>query len=487
LVLPAALGLVVLAVLPAVGQTLRYDNHREVQIPDYALIRIGPFYSTVEFSQLVGYRYTRSSGAGTTYLSENRLGDVTKDGSEFPLVSTLVLRNYLLISRRTDLDLSVAASYAYYPRHTQANAFGIYLPEEGISGNLSTEFRLTPYVKGSLYERAVYRTTYVNVRGEEDRYGGAEYRHFANTAGLDLDWLMASDKNLGLSLSRSDLIAYERAFEFVEHYAYHEGALFQYQLPFGLVLGAGAAFVQTYYTSTGRNDTAQQEYYLNVGFSREALAGFRLGRATTGQIKIGYAQAAGIRGGSEVTEAGEPVDRSRSRTTSGALSVHAQLDTEMTKTLTQTLSFDTGLRAGYRADVERFEAWRYRLKWADLGWGAEGYAGTSKVDPEGGLDSRYDTWLVGLGLTVPAGPIIQTRLDTRYEAVMNGRGAVGELPVEAASDYATWTTTLGVRFPLTKQTSFSFEASHAKRMSDAPELEYTRDMVALNVLYSMQF
>jgi hypothetical protein len=465
---------------------LRYDNHREVQVPDYALLRIGPFYSTVEFSQLAGYRYSRSSGAGTTYLSENRLGEVRDDGSEFPLVSTLVTRNYLILTRRTDLDLSVAATYAYYPRRTQENAFGIYLPDEGISGNLSTEFMLTPYIKGSLYDRAVYRTDYVNVRGDKDKYGGAEYRHFANSVGMDVDWLMASDKNLGLSLSRSDLIAFEEEFDFVENHAYHESALFQYQLPFGLVLGAGAAFVQTYYSNTGRSDTVQQDYFLAIGFAREAMAGFRIGRSTTGQIKVGYAQAEGVRGSRQVTEE-ETVVQDEGRSASRALSVHAQLDTEITKTLSQTLSFDTGLRAGYRADVERFESWEYRLKWAHLGWGAQAYAGTSEVDPEGGLDSRYGTWHVGGGLTVPSGRVIQTTLDTHYDAVVNDEEAAGDLPIEASTDYATWTTTLGVRFPLTRRTSFAAEASHVKRMSDAPELEYTRDTLAANVIYSIQF
>jgi hypothetical protein len=83
--------------------------------------------------------------------------------------------------------------------------------------------------------------------------------------------------------------------------------------------------------------------------------------------------------------------------------------------------------------------------------------------------------------------VIQTTLDTHYDAVVNDEEAAGDLPIEASTDYATWTTTLGVRFPLTRRTSFAAEASHVKRMSDAPELEYTRDTLAANVIYSIQF
>ena len=55
-------------VAPAVAQNLRFSNRREVAIPKNAVLRIGPFYSTARFTQRAGYRYTRSTGAGTDFL-----------------------------------------------------------------------------------------------------------------------------------------------------------------------------------------------------------------------------------------------------------------------------------------------------------------------------------------------------------------------------------------------------------------------------------
>ena len=212
-VLPVLLYLLLFLALPAWGQNLRYSNRREVAIPEYATVRIGPFYSTMLFSQTAGYRYTRSSGAGTDYLTANRRGAILKDGEEFPLVSRLDFRNYLLITRNIDLDMSVRVGYEYYPLKTQENEFFIDLPEDGIGGNLSMEIALTPYIKGTLYERALYRTDYLDDRGMTDYAGGQEYEYFRNTAGMNLDWLMAKDKNLGISVRRLDLQTFDDEFE----------------------------------------------------------------------------------------------------------------------------------------------------------------------------------------------------------------------------------------------------------------------------------
>ena len=85
----------VLALAPGLvhAQTLRYSNHRDVDIPDYALFRIGPFYSNWAVSQSVGCRYSRSRGTGTEYLADNRFGAIGEDGLEFPLISVLTMRN----------------------------------------------------------------------------------------------------------------------------------------------------------------------------------------------------------------------------------------------------------------------------------------------------------------------------------------------------------------------------------------------------------
>ena len=121
------------------------------------------------FSQSVGYRYMESSGSGVDFLYQNDLGTIKTNGSDFPLVSTLDFRNYLLISEHTDLDISFKASYVYYPMKTEDNQFLIDLAEEGAVGDLSMEFMPTPFIKGTLYNSAVYHVDYVDSRGILDR------------------------------------------------------------------------------------------------------------------------------------------------------------------------------------------------------------------------------------------------------------------------------------------------------------------------------
>jgi len=141
-------GLLLVLTLGAEAQMLRYDQHRELKPPDYATLRLGPFYSDLFFSQTAGFRYTRSEGTGTDFLFGNNRGVIKKDGSEYPLVARLDARNYVLISRHMDLDISFSLGYAYYPMETQENEFFFDISGEGVSGVVSMEFYISKFVRG---------------------------------------------------------------------------------------------------------------------------------------------------------------------------------------------------------------------------------------------------------------------------------------------------------------------------------------------------
>ncbi len=161
----AAALLLCLSVASVQAQGLRFGNHREIQPPEYALLRIGPFYSNVTFSQLVGYRYVSTQGTGVDYVFGTRRGRFKEDGSELPLITTLSLRNYLIVTRNMDVDLSLRLQNEYYPLDTQENEFFFDLTDESVAGNFSTEFRITPFVRGRVYDNMLYKPDYLDVRG----------------------------------------------------------------------------------------------------------------------------------------------------------------------------------------------------------------------------------------------------------------------------------------------------------------------------------
>ena len=255
----AGLALLLLFAPQLAAQHLRYSDHREVRIPDYATVRIGPFYSSMTFFQSVGYRYTRSEGAGTDFLFGTRRGRILEDGSEYPLVSRLTTRNYLLITRHMDLDVSIDISYHHFPMGTQEDELIVQLPPEGIAGSLSTEIRWTPYLRSLIYDDLVYRTDYVDTRGISDDYGGSAYEYFRNKFGINTDWLMAKDKSLSLDLSRTDQVPSDDLYADQESVTYSESISYEQQVFPKLVIGGRARAQQISYGVEDRPDADLQD------------------------------------------------------------------------------------------------------------------------------------------------------------------------------------------------------------------------------------
>ena len=490
-----ALFIVVVSASQLYGQALRFSNRREVAIPDYAVIRIGPFYSSATFSQSLGYRWTRSSGTGTDFLVANRRGAIREDGSEFPIISTLSLRNYLLITRNTDLDASIRISYEYYPLDTQEDEFNIDLVEEGIYGTLSMEYRLTPYVKGTLFDHFTYRTDFVDTRGLTDTYGGQRYEYINNRFGTRLDWLLASDKNVGLNLSRTDRIPQSDGFENQESTAYNEALVYEYRLFPRFVIGASAGATQTDYEVEERPDTSLYNYSIfgryNYGETGEEGVRVRLTDLSTLSFGLGYSAGVGAEraftgtGTETVTTQQVTAAESDIATATG----HIKLRTQLRRNLAHSLGYARTVKGGFKTAFETVDKYEYRLTWDGYATKASAFSTLSIVEPSDINIREYDNWTSGVTVEYPLIRYVALHFLSSYAIRANTGTVINEenLPVEERFDHRTWTTRLGTSFDLTKKIKFDAYAMRVRRTSESDDLEYIRDIVAATLKYTHQF
>jgi hypothetical protein len=481
-----------LAFSPVFGQSLRFSNHREVAIPEYAVLKIGPFYSAVTFEQSAGYRYTRSTGTGTDFLFDNKRGVIQEDGSEFPIVSSLNFRNYLLITRRTDLDVSIKMSYAHYPMETQEDEFVIDLAEENISAAISSELNISPFLKGTISDNAEYRTDYIDIRGQGDEYGGQGYERFSNELGLDMDWLVTRSQNIAFSGKRLDEIPRDDDFVDQEKTAYEESLAYEYEVLPGIVVGAKAAFLQTLYAGTNRQDTLLSDYSVFLGGSKGL--GIKLTEFTTVSAELGLAHGSDW-SGSLTNEA------ANAATVSTAIS----LNTELSKQLSHLLTYSRGLRTGFESDFETHSDFDYRLQWAGDVASASFASTISSVEPSGANAIDYSDWSSSAQLRYPVAPFLTLVFSTSYDVRDNAERVVVEnqavedavdgeqaavsapISIEAANDYATWSSRVGTSFSLLEGLDFSVYVQHVVRISDSTDLEYERDTVSATFTYRHEF
>ncbi|OGV86659.1 MAG: hypothetical protein A2340_02110 [Lentisphaerae bacterium RIFOXYB12_FULL_60_10] len=463
-----AAGVLVMVAGPAHAQNLRYSNHRELEIPEYAMFRLGPFYSDMTLSQTAGYRYSRGTGAGTDFLSNNRRGVIREDGEEFPLITDIGLRNYLLISRRADLDFSMNLRYEHYPRETQEDAFSIDLADEGVSADLSLMTAVTPFVKVTAGDRFLYRTDYVDTRGMEDRYGGQEYEFFENTFGVDTDWMLMEDHNLGISASRKDHLPQLDGFDEQELVAYVESLVYEVRLSPFLVLGASAGFAQNQYPATNRPDSASQQYGMH--------ADARLTEYSTARAHVGYSLAS--------TDGGGDIP--------GTLVGGISLATRLAENLNHGLSFNRERRPGFRVAFETRDSVQYNLSWTDVDTAASLFAGYSVFDPDDPLSTGYADWSAGIRTVFPLWfRMLNLELSSDYSRRDNDAAtldpAAGIDDLEQQADYDTWVSRAATRLKLTQRSDLTFSYEHIERTSDADQLAYTRDVVAALWRYTYKF
>lgn len=477
-----------LTVRSATAQTLRFGNHREVQIPKYAVLRIGPFYSTALFTQSAGYTYTETSGTGTDYLFQNRRGEVRKDGSEFPIISTLDFRNYLLITRRLDIDMSIRLGMEYYPLGTRADQFYVNLVDEGIVGLISMEMVLTPYLRGTIYDNFVYQTDYIDTRGLEDRYGGSEYEYMRNTVGMHLDWLMAKDQNLGVSLSRTDLWPQSDEFKDQESVSYQEELVYEHRIIPGIVAGAVARFVQTDYKAEDRGNTTLQDYRVFARYNQSDREGIRirLTDMTEVEVGLGYSFGLGASSGATASESGD----STSSTANNAetFTGYASLLTHLRHDMLHQLTVRRVVSGGFATAFETVDAADYRWVWEGAASSATLFTRYSVIYPHDDRLSEFTDWTTGINFIYPVVPYIDLLFTTRYSQRRNENvDPDADLDEELINDYDTWVTRIGTAFHITKTIRFNTYAQHTERTSDSDNLSYTRDQLAAIFTYSHQF
>jgi hypothetical protein len=455
---------------PAVGQTLRYSNHREVSIPEDATLRIGAFYSSMTFSQSVGYRYMESSGSGVDFLYQNELGSIKTNGSDFPLVSTLDFKNYLVVSEHTDLDISFRASYAYYPLHTEDNEFLFDLAEEGAVGELSMEFMPTPFIKGTLYNNAAYHIDYVNSRGILDRYGGQKYKHFDNTVGLNMDWLMARDENMALSLSRADNIPISDGFDDQKSVTYSETLAYEKTVNVFMVAGVDCAFAETSYSSTNRAASTFSQSY--SAFSR-----MKLTRQTTASTALGYCIATASSTEPGYTDPG------------GTVIGQALLTTQLSEELVHSYGFVRSVQGGFSSDFETVDAYQYKLDWKGDLVGVSLSSSLQDVTPSKTSVNAYSDWTSSINISYPLFPYITLLASSSYDVIKNKNATASSTstPEEWKYNYKTWTSQIGTSFSLTRNVVFSTSVQHIERTSDSKDLAYQMNIFSADFTYTHAF
>ncbi len=389
----AALGAACILWLAAAGavrgQAVYISADREVSPPDYATFRLGPFYSTAALTESVGYRYTRSSGVGTDYLIDNERGEIREDGSDLPIISTLTFRNYLILSRHADVDASFRISYAYYPLGTQENDWFFDLVEEGVYATISSSFRISPYLTGTLYERAVYKTDYVDTRGIDDRYGGSRYEYFANTVGAQLDWHMAKDKTVTATTSREDWFPMDDEFEDQERVSHRFGLRYAQELIEGLRVGVAAGLGFTDYELETHEDTRQEDYSLFAEFDKGGRMGLPLSDRSTLTASLGvstiYSSAASV----EETDGEETTEDSDD--TTSAMTGNVALQTDLAKNLQHTLTYTRGVRDGW-SSTEIYDGFSYDIQWTGDLTTLKFRSSINSVDPALAEDRDYSDW-----------------------------------------------------------------------------------------------
>lgn len=475
--LPAGLATaaLVLALQPTrvMAQSLRFANHRDIEIPDYATIMIGPFYSELTYSQTLAYRYTRTSGAGTDFVFSNSKGSTLEDGSEFPLVAKLTSQNYWVINRDTDLEFSISATYMYFPLGTQEDTFELLLGDKGAVGNLSAEFRLNDSMKGTLYDELSYSTDYVDSRGETDLYGGDRYQVFENTAGINMDWLISRSLNIPLTLERKDTIPIGSDFSDQQKATTAPSLGMEYEVTGYLLLGIKSTYEVNEYTaseSTRPNSTI---------ISYETYAQIRATEQSQIRASVGVSS-----GKSDAGEDGTPGESSDS------IIGELRLRTELTEHLSHELYGSRSLAAGFETDFDVTDTYGYKLDWKGDLASASLTTALEDVQPSGMDVTSYTDWTTTGTYSFPLVHDITMTLTTSYDVRENGAtdsSSTADQAVDTTDNYSTWVSKASLSFYLMKDVTCAVSFEHMNRYSDTPELSYGRDIGAVECTYTHAF
>lgn len=462
-------AMILLGCSSAFAQGLRYDNHREIRVPDYATLRLGPFYSSWVFSVSTGYRYVDTTGSGTDFVFANGRGRFRKDGGDFPVIATLGTRNYIVLTPHMDLDLSLGFRYEYYPLDTQDDEFRIYLPEEGVSATLSFEFWPTDCLRTRLYDTFLWRKDYLDTRGVEDQYGGTEFEFISNTVGVEGDLLLSRKDNLGFGVSRYDLWPLDDKDD-RRATAVHSGhLLYEHELSEPVLIGLRGDVAHHEYTQTNRPTLLLHSYRV---FTSAALT-----ERTHAAAFVGYGFAEDLDEG----------DRTNKTSTTTAI-YGAELHTQLSPSLGHGVVYEHGLRSGYDVSSEEFDALSYRIGWQGELAKAGGSTRYALVDPSDRGFNDYSDWTSEVHASYPLLAFLELLAMGRYSIRSNGDLAAGVdaavVDPEFRGDYTTWAARLSTEVALSEHLTFVTYVEHIDRDADEDNLDYTRDIFAALLTYT---
>ena len=493
------------------GQMLRFDNYRDVVVPDRANISIGNFWSDWSLAQSVGIRYVRTSGAGAASLYSNGLGELKKDGLEFPLVSTLNFKNYLLISKYMDLDLSFSLTYSFFPNRTEDNQFNIGMLGQGVSvqmgsfsmtatrdsvdgafngnnasagaytrsggndkgftANLSSEFDLTPFVKGRVYDNPAYSVSYVDQRGRTDLLRGDKYRYLQNALGLDLDWLMSKYDDLSATVSHTDTWPLDTQFDNTRSSVNAPSLIYQHQISPVCLVGARGDWTWRSFDTSIRGNQFQQDY---TGFTGIDLS-------DDSKLRAG--------GGYSLATLSSPGSAEQSGN-SGAMVGYASLRSMLTERTAHTIGYTRRQDSGFGAGVEVTDEYRYAIAWHNDEWSWSFLTSYAKVQPRLAQVSDYTDWLNQLGVTRALTQHLTAMVNVAYTVRDNGPVQSDDLngnSIFVANNYHTWAVNLGLSQQLTDHVSIFYYVEHLIEAGDAAAVDFTRDTVGATLTYQHDF
>lgn len=457
----------------SVAQQLSFSNHRDIDVPDYAFLRIGPFYSNVSLSQEAGYRYTTSSGTGTDFLFSSHRGRIKKDGSDYPLITSLQFRNYLFLTRNIDVDFSARVVGEHYPNETQENALYVDLAEEGVEGNLSSEIALSPFLKLLLYDKSSYRTDYLDTRGMEDERGGSEYEHFDNTVGLVMDWLMDETRNINAEFSREDVVPMVDEFEAQERTSWLSGIAYEQKPSMFMTVGIRGDYILHEYTSSNHSDISFYDF--------SVFTGIQLTQRTTGRAAAGYSQGSVL---------SDPIPGAEESEDVGVMIGVLSLETKLSEEMIHSAGFERSQLGGYNSSFEVWNKFFYKFGWQGEYSSLTLETEHNSVEPSGINENDYTDWVNSISARHAVNRFCAVGLSTSYSMRMNKPGvASGDeiRDLEWNNDFDTWLIRADTTVALTKKIDFVVYYQHADRMSDADNLAYKRDTFETKLIYRHDF
>lgn len=474
----ACLAILLLCAVAGVAnaQQLRFRlGKTESGPPDFATFRVGPLYSHLWLSQEVGVRYTEGTLGVVDYLAGTQRGAYRDNGIDFPLITSVTLRNYMLISRYMDVDVTLWARYEHYPLKTQDDMFIMNLADPELMADFSTSFlwELFPasYLKIKVFERPAYLLDYVDQRGTSDPYGGVRYHRFENDAGLDADILLRSDMDVALSFSRHDVVGVSEAFANQEQTGYSGSAAYEYQLTPIFLTGLRAGYQDVDYVSTTRGDFVSQNLMV--------FADAELSEQSKVSAAVGYGT-----GASSATNGTS--GRIETDNVLGAFS----FQTEIMRDTSFLASYTRAIRSGFNYGVETVDTLMGRIGWTDGALAVNLSSELAGVDVAGDYGIGYDDWRSAIDISYPLAADCTVGFTSSYlvrdVSPLPGMETAG-LPSEIVHDYTTWVNRLRGTLAVMKNLTLGAYVEYVLRDSTAEGLKYDRFNAGLNLVFAYEY